>query len=255
MLQNNFMDIERYFNEKMIDDFAILDISKIEAYEGFYPHGLLPNSKSLIIFLKQIPDFIFTINAKLKTNYLHLLIKEMDKISYDFSFDLNNEGFNTVPVPCFFPIELKNGKLKGYLSLKHFAEKAGMGSIGLNSLLISEKYGNRLCLSAIITEKYFEPKKDELKKPLCHNCRRCINSCPSEAIKNGYVETTKCINFSNLVPVIIRPFIKNFMKWNFSKKYIEIMINTLSWNAEMVCSECLINCPFFKISNKSATCT
>jgi epoxyqueuosine reductase QueG len=241
------MNIEEFFSDNNIDDFAILDVSKTDTREKLNLNNLLPNSNSLIIFAKQIPDFVFLVNKKLKTYYLHSLIKEMDKIAYDFSAMLNKDGFNTLPVPCFFPVELKNGILKGYISLKHLAEKAGMGSIGLNTLLISEKYGNRLCLSAIITEKDYKARNVKPKELLCYNCKKCIDSCPSKAIRNGNVEIKKCINFNNQIPGFIRPFINIFMKWNFSKKFIEIIINTLSWNIEMICSECLINCPYFRI--------
>ena len=240
------MRIEDFFDKNKIDDYSILDISKIENLEGFNPDSLLPNSKSIIVFAKQIPGFIFFTDKKIKTHYLYSIIKEMDKISYDLSVNFINDGFNAVAIPCFFPIRLKNGRMKGYLSFKHLAEQAGMGSIGLNSLLISEKYGNRLCFSAIITEKCFTVVKTEFKKPLCHNCYSCVNSCPSKAIKNGYVEAAKCINFQYSIPKIIRPLVNIFMKWNLTRKYMEILINTMSWNIEMICSECLINCPYFK---------
>ena len=240
------MEIEDFFKEKDVDDYAVLSVSSAESFAGVHPSNLLPNAKSIIIFAKQIPEFVFLIDNRIKTNYLYSLIKEMDRISYDFSVSLNNEGFNTVPLPCFFPIKLEDGKLKGYLSFKHLAEQAGMGSIGLNSLLISEKYGNSLCLSGIITEKPLTVKYNKLEKSLCHECNKCVHSCPAKAINNGCVEATKCINLSNQIPKLMRPLFAAFIKWNPTKKYMEILINNLSWNIDMVCSECLINCPYFR---------
>ena len=243
------MNLNNFFKKNEVDDFAIISADKISAPAGFHPKDLMSSSKSVIIFAKQIPDFIFLTDNKSKTNYLYALIREMDKISYELVNKIIKEGYRTIPLPCFFPVKLKNGKLRGYLSYKHIAEQAGMGSIGLNSLLISGKYGNRLCLSAVITEKEFTVKKRDLKKSLCIKCNRCIESCPSRAIKNGNVKLSKCINFSSQVPVFLMPLFKLFMKWNLTSKYMEALINTLSWNIEMICSECLINCPYFKKTN------
>ena len=244
------MDIEEFFHEKDVDDYVILNVSQAEAIAGAHLIDLLPDVKSIIIYAKQIPDFVFLIDSRLKTNYLYSLIKEMDRISYEFSASLNSEGFNTIPVPCFFPVKLEDGKLKGYVSFKHLAEHGGMGSIGLNSLLISEKYGNRLCLSGILTEKSFTVKHNKLKKSLCHECNRCVHSCPAKAINNGRVEMTKCINFSNQIPKLIRPLFNTFMKREPIKKYMETIINNLSWNIDMICSECLINCPYYNTTSK-----
>lgn len=98
-----------------------------------------------------------------------------------------------------------------------------------------------LKIICLIKKKY-----EKLTKTLCLKCNKCIDSCTSKAIKDGKVELTKCINFSNQIPKIIKPLFKLLMKWKYTKKYIEILINTLSWNIEMICSECLINCPYFK---------
>ena len=244
------MDIEVFFNEKDIDDYAILGISQIEATAGVHPSDLFPNAKSVIIFAKQAPDFVFLSDSRLKTHYLHSLIKEMDRIAYELSVLLTNEGSNTLPIPCYFPIKLEDGKLKGYLSFKHLAAQAGMGSIGLNSLLISEKFGVKLCLSCVLTEKAYDSKCNILEKSLCHECKKCVNACPSNAISNGMVEVTKCINFSNPIPKIVRPLFKVLMKRKLTKKYMEIIINNLSWNTEMICSECLTNCPYFNTNSK-----
>lgn len=244
------MNIQAFFQEKNIDAYAVLDVSDVVTPAGFHPRDLLPSSKKVVIFAKQIPRFVFEIDNRAKTNYLYSLIREMDRISFELSEKLNREGAQTIPIPSFFPVKLKIKKLRGYLSLKHLAEQAGMGSIGLNSLLISEQYGNRLCLAAILTEKDLTITNQEPQKPLCLKCNKCLESCPAKAISNGKVEVTRCINFSNQIPKFIRPLFKLLMKWNPAQKYIEILINAISWDIEMVCSECLVKCSYFKIGSE-----
>ncbi len=242
----NAMDIKDFFRVKRVDDFAVIDAQAITAPKGFSPHALLPGFKRIVLFAKQIPDFVFRLEAELKTHYLYGLIREMDSIAHELSGHIHHEGYKNLPLPCFFPIRIKDGKLRGYVSFKHLAERAGMGSIGLNSLLISPKFGNRLCLTALMTEMKIEERTSVLEKPLCLKCNKCVASCPSKAIENGKVDARRCINVSGQVPGVIRPVFNKIVKWNSTKKYAETLINTLSWNINMLCSECLTNCPYFK---------
>jgi epoxyqueuosine reductase len=238
------MDINTFIKEKNIQEFAVMEIGAINAPNGFHPRDILPASKRLILLIKIIPEYIFNINSKAKSFQLYELIREMDRISYGLSVQLFNEGYKSVSIPCFFPIKIEKGKLRGYISFKHLAEQAGIGSLGLNTLLISKKYGNRLCLTAVITEKELDLLTHETVD-LCLKCNKCIKSCPSKAIDSNGVKVTKCINFSSPIPRIFRPLINPLMSNNRTKKNMEIIINTLSWNIDMICSECMINCPYF----------
>jgi epoxyqueuosine reductase QueG len=69
----------------------------------------------------------------------------------------------------------------GFISLKHAAELAGLGSINRNYLLTSPEYGNLLWLSAVLTDAALTPDK----KPryiVCDNCNKCAQMCPSKAL-------------------------------------------------------------------------
>jgi epoxyqueuosine reductase len=244
------MELDTFIKDKSIQEYAVMDIESINAPNGFHPIDILPTSKRLILLIKIIPEYIFNIKTKTKSFQLYELIREMDRISYGLSVQLSNEGYKSVSIPCFFPIKVEKGKLRGYISFKHLAEQAGIGSLGLNTLLISKKYGNRVCLTAVITEKELDLLAHEAVD-LCLKCNKCINSCPSTAIDGNGVKVTKCINFSSPIPRIFRPFVKPLMSNNRTKKYMEIIINTLSWNIDMLCSECMINCPYF---SKSIDC-
>lgn len=53
---------------------------------------------------------------------------------------------------------------------------AGLGAIGANGLLITEKYSSFIFLGEIITDAPIQCKSNEIK--LCENCAFCLNSCP-----------------------------------------------------------------------------
>jgi epoxyqueuosine reductase len=74
------------------------------------------------------------------------------------------------------------------------AQRAGLGFIGKNHILINPNLGCRLFLGEIITTLELPPEKATLGN--CSNCNQCINACPTGAIKpDGQFDASKCINY------------------------------------------------------------
>ena len=104
-----------------------------------------------------------------------------------------------------------------------WAEKAGLGFLGKNSMLISRTHGNWLLLAAILVRFALEP--DPPLRPrapppavdqgriglLCGKCTRCIDACPTQAIPQpGLVDARRCISYhtienKGLIPRELRP--------------------------------------------------
>ena len=76
----------------------------------------------------------------------------------------------------------RNGLPSKTLPIKKAAELAGMGTIGLNQLLITPEYGPRVRMSAFITDATLEAGKP-LDGALCDNCGACVRNCPAGAIR------------------------------------------------------------------------
>jgi len=87
-------------------------------------------------------------------------------------------------------------------------EKANIGEMGRNGILVSKKYGPRFRLSMIATNASPLPerKHEDFKiSEYCKKCRRCVRKCPVEAIfdepkikEDGtrkYIDTDKCIEY------------------------------------------------------------
>lgn len=86
----------------------------------------------------------------------------------------------------------------GPLSERAFAQEAGIGWVGKNSLLIHREEGSWLWLGEVITKAELSP--DSPASDHCGTCRRCIDACPTGAILEGLrsVDSRKCIPFWNI---------------------------------------------------------
>jgi len=78
-----------------------------------------------------------------------------------------------------------------------YAEKAGLGYIGKNSMLITEEYGSWVMLAEILTTVELQPDEPNQKRHgHCGACQRCMLHCPTGAIiAPGVVDTSKCISY------------------------------------------------------------
>ena len=79
-----------------------------------------------------------------------------------------------------------------------WARKAGLGSIGKNSNLISRSAGSFVFIGEIILNLELEynsiPEND-----FCGSCTRCIDACPTEAIlDNRTLDGGKCISYQTI---------------------------------------------------------
>ena len=74
------------------------------------------------------------------------------------------------------------------------AQRAGLGFIGKNGLLITEEFGSFVYLGEVTTNIQFEP--DEPVPNGCGDCTRCITGCPTGALLgDGRMNAQKCLSY------------------------------------------------------------
>ena len=77
---------------------------------------------------------------------------------------------------------------------KVWAQRAGLGWQGKHTNLISTDFGSWLFLGEIIIDFELEPD-DPFTKDLCGSCTACIDACPTHALGEYELDSSKCISY------------------------------------------------------------
>jgi epoxyqueuosine reductase len=97
---------------------------------------------------------------------------------------------------------------------KPIAEKAGLGWIGKNTLLLSKEAGSWFFLGELLTTLPL-PVDKPVAQDGCQNCQACLKICPTGALINAkQIDARRCISYLTIehktaIPVELRPLIGN----------------------------------------------
>ena len=150
--------------------------------------------RTVVAIAKRMPWGSVMQDKKISGTYPpNLVMARLDDIALDISYYIENQGGNACPVPQqITDTELKKGAY-GALSLKHVAAEAGLGTLGLNTMLITPEFGPRVYLTAVLTDLELECDVP-LSKSQCLGpaCGRCLMSCPGDAVEHWALNKRKC---------------------------------------------------------------
>jgi len=82
----------------------------------------------------------------------------------------------------------------GPLSDRYIAYRAGLGFFGINSHLITDRYGSYVFIGYIINNYPFEP--DNPQDRTCYQCFNCVRNCPGQCILGDFtINPLRCKSY------------------------------------------------------------
>ena len=169
---------EQYIKDKGADFVYFVDASTLpaDAVEGY---------TCVVLFGKALSkEYIHALKAGQppKTKEIINTERKMDTLAVKVAEQLKAEGYESI------------SKLKfGILPHKTVALRAGLGFIGKNNLLVTDRYGCAVMLGKVLTTAPFVTMSAALKAPQCGDCNICADVCPAKALqgKTWSVTTTR----------------------------------------------------------------
>lgn len=130
-----------------------------------------------------------------------LVLSDLEEIELKLVYFLEDRGFPAITVPPvhFDPRQYeRGGDSRGPLSLPHAAVEAGLGTLGLNLMLLTHEFGPRVLLGAVLTGAALAPDRP-LEAPLClgESCGRCLLACPADAIGQWRLDKARCAPYAS----------------------------------------------------------
>ena len=178
--------------------------SVISLIYNYYPSQDIADNKSYKIAKYAYgTDYHFVIKDKLR-----LLMKQLQDELGDFS---GRVFVDSAPV-----------------MERQWAERAGLGWLGKNSLLLNRSMGSFFFIAELIVD--VELSYDTPINNYCGTCTKCIDACPTEAItKAGVVDGSRCISYLTieLKDMIADDFAGQFEEWIFG---CDICQDVCPWN-------------------------
>lgn len=170
-----------------------------EAPRGYHPRDVLPDCQSVIVLASRFLNS--TLSARSTVPYTIVrneLTKRMDTMSLKLSCELESYGVAAVPTGAIEPNnwDAATNKFRGIISLKHAAVLAGLGKIGKNTLLINDRYGNMVWLSAVLTSAVLEPDPIAEYEGCIEGCDLCMSSCPVNAFDGISMDQKRCWDYA-----------------------------------------------------------
>ncbi len=174
-----------------------------------HPLNILPSAKSVVVFAIPLSYDAIKSNVSggepskqwlLEYIYTNKLIEEVGNY---IAKELKSRGYKTISLKPTHDFDPKS--LRSKWSHKHAGYIAGLGTFGINNLLITEK-GCAVRLGTIITEAIIEetpkPSTEYCLVKRGYKCHKCVERCPIGALRNW--DKGKHLCYSRLTKIALR---------------------------------------------------
>lgn len=172
------------------------DMQYLQRYmeQKFHPQKLVPQANSIIVVLA--PYYSDTNYNKLKQSQYniaryawgddyHVVVKHKLKQLQQYIMQLAPNSTNRYFTDTAPVME------------KYLAQRAGLGWIGHNTLLINET-GSYHFIGTLFTSLTLQYDTPRSTAPACQHCNLCLNACPHGALGTEGIDARKCMAYQSI---------------------------------------------------------
>jgi epoxyqueuosine reductase len=194
-------------------DIPMIGIADVERWENppfhpwmpeeFYPKSIYPEARSVVVIGLPITLPVLETSPSIFYRELYSTVNALlDQHTYRLANLLNEMGFPSLFVPRdgYASIDALLKKPVAFFSHRHAAFLAGLGTFGVNNMLLTPEFGPRVRFGSVFTSAELPPDP-LMKDDLCTRCMRCIRMCPARALDGrdyplGLTDKNACAAYS-----------------------------------------------------------
>lgn len=219
--RDNYLDEVRFIDADPLPDEIL---GRPELFIGRQPRDIMASAKTVIlvtIYIGKYQSPADTEYGRLSRLVLAGFYSNIVKPITAIAEYLKNQGYEAKVI--------NEATDQTSIPIKGAAVKAGLGWIGKNTLLVSERYGSFRALGVILTNadlaEQYAPAVNR-----CGKCSNCVDSCPTRAIRQDPRELIRprCLSYLFGVDSSEWPFAQVDSQGYFFE--CEICQNICPWN-------------------------
>lgn len=159
---------------------------------GFHPRDIMPECQSVVVLACRFPRIAMSLGPDGYTLTRNQMVKIMDVMAVSLAKVLQSQDIKAVPKTSLGGRRCSDGRYRDSLSLKHAGLLAGLGVLGRNTLLINDKLGNMLWMSAVLINLTLAADPPAAYAACPPNCSACIRACPAGALGGELMDQLRC---------------------------------------------------------------
>ena len=182
------------------------------------PLEILPECKSILVLATPYsPPLALSGESEANADEVHIASYAQGADYHDILPDRMKELVQFIEEQAGCQVKNRYYTDTGPILERDLAQRAGLGWIGKNSMLIHPKGGSYFFISEILLDLELEPDPPFITDH-CGSCTRCIEACPTNCIlPNRTLDATRCISYLTIelkddIPVDLRDKIGD---WTF----------------------------------------
>jgi epoxyqueuosine reductase len=152
--------------------------------ETFRPKAIFPEARSVVVIGLPITLPVLETSPSIHYYQMYKTVNELlDQATYLISNFLNERGHASMFIPRdgYGSLQLLKDRPLAFFSHRHAAFLAGLGTFGVNNMILTKGFGPRIRFGSVLTSADI-PGDPMMEEDLCTRCMRCVEICPVRAL-------------------------------------------------------------------------